>query len=123
MNEDSNVNHGKNILIKALMILPVLWIVLTVFNDVSFWDSTILGIILLIISYLAGDMMILPKMGNGSATIGDLLLGVVVLWGGLNLLGYTEALGEAFLAAAIICVGEYFLHAYILRTQFSNTHV
>ena len=73
-----------------------------------FGDSTILGIILLIISYLAGDLMILPRMGNGSATIGDLLLGVVVLWGGLNLLGYTEALGEAFLAAAMICVGEYF---------------
>ncbi|MCG7343717.1 YndM family protein [Sporosarcina sp. ACRSL] len=108
---------------KALLILPVVWIVLSVFNDVSFGDSTILGIALLIISYLAGDMMILPKMGNMSATIGDLLVGTLVLWGGLNLLGYTEALGEAFLSAAIICVGEYFLHSWILKTQFSNKYV
>src|SRR4051794_12260918 len=115
MNENSDVNHGRNLLIKAMLTLPVVWIVLSVFNDVSFWDSTILGIALLIISYLAGDMMILPKMGNMSATIGDLLLAMVVLWGGMNLLGYTEALGEAFLASAIICVGEYFLHSYILR--------
>ena len=33
MNENSDVNHGRNILIKAMLILPVVWIVLTVFND------------------------------------------------------------------------------------------
>ncbi|MGN7385864.1 DUF2512 family protein [Sporosarcina sp. SAFN-015] len=80
MNEESNVNHGRSILIKAILIFPILWIVLTLFNGVSFWHSTILGIALLVISYL-GDMMLLPKIGNMAATIGDVLLGFIVLWG------------------------------------------
>lgn len=122
MNEESNVNHGRSLLIKAILIFPVLWIVLTVFNGVSFWHSTILGVALLLISYL-GDLMILPRVGNMTATIGDLALGFIVLWGGLNLLGYSESLGEAFLAGAIISVGEYFFHSWLLKTQYGNTYV
>ncbi|MFS0690248.1 DUF2512 family protein [Sporosarcina sp. 179-K 8C2 HS] len=122
MNEETNVNHGRSLLIKAILIFPVLWIVLTVFNGVSFWHSTILGIALLLISYL-GDLMILPRVGNMTATIGDLALSFIVLWGGLNLLGYSEAMGEAFLAGAILAVGEYFFHSWLLKTQYGNTYV
>jgi len=52
--------------------------------------------------------MILPRIGNMAATIGDVLLGFFVLWGGLHLLGYTNSMGEAFLAGVIVSVGEYF---------------
>lgn len=122
MNEETNVNHGRSILIKAILILPVLWVVLTLFNGVSFWHSTILGIALLVISYL-GDMMILPRIGNMAAAIGDVLLGFIVLWGGLYLLGYTNSMGEAFLAGVIIGVGEYFFHSWLLKTHFGSIYL
>lgn len=122
MNEDAHVDHGKAILMKAVLTFAVLWIVLTAFYGVAFWHTTILGIALLIISYI-GDMMIMPRIGNMAATIGDLLLGFVVLWAGLHLFGYTNSLGEAFLTGAILAVGEYFLHSWLLRTQFGNTYV
>ncbi|MFD1705532.1 DUF2512 family protein [Siminovitchia sediminis] len=118
---DESVNHGKAIIIKSLMVLPVVWIILSLFNGVSFWHSTVLGLVLLLLSYFTGDMFILPKMGNASATIGDLILSLIVLWGGLNLFGYSKALGESILTVVVLCAGEYFYHKWLLRTQFRET--
>lgn len=118
---DESVNHGKAIGFKALMILPIVWIVLSLFNDVSFLHSTMLGVALLLLSYFTGDMMVLPKMGNLAATLGDFALSLIVLWGGMNVLGYDNSLGEAFLTTLLICAGEYFFHQWLLRTQFRET--
>ena len=123
MNENSIVNHGKALALKAGLIFPVVWIVLTLIYGVSFFHSTLLGIALLLVSYVAGDMMVLPKMGNGAATFGDLIIGFLLLWGGLHLLGYDDSLGEALLTGALITFGEFFFHAWMLRTHFSHHQV
>ncbi|WP_243458072.1 DUF2512 family protein [Sporosarcina sp. Te-1] len=123
MNEESHVNHGLAIMIKAPMTFLVLWIVLSAIYNVSFVHSTIIGVILILVSYVAGDMMILPKMGNMAATTGDLVIGFLVIWGGLLLFGYGNSFGEALLTGVIITMGEYFFHSWLLNTQYTNMHV
>ncbi|MBM7716538.1 DUF2512 family protein [Siminovitchia sp. FSL H7-0308] len=118
MNE--NVNHGRALLWKAIMVFPVVWIILSLFNDVTFFHSTLLGIVLLLLSYYIGDMMVLPKMGNMTATLGDFVLSLIVIWGGLVLLGYREAFGEALFVSIVLAIGEYFYHLWLERTQFRN---
>ncbi|OMP68303.1 DUF2512 family protein [Domibacillus epiphyticus] len=120
-NSDQNVNHIKALLIKAMLVWPTVWVVLSVFNDVSFLDSTILGVIIVILAYFIGDLMILPKMGNVSATISDFVLSFIITWATLNFFGYDEALGEAVLTAIVISIGEYFYHRWLLDDQFGKT--
>lgn len=121
-NGDSHLNHTLSLMIKAALVFPVLWIVLTAIYDVAFVHSTIIGVVLLLVSY-AGDVMILPRIGNGAATFGDLILGFIIIWGGLQLLGYGNSFGGAVLAGAILAVGEYFFHAWMLKTQFMHAQV
>lgn len=123
MNEETHVNHGMAIMMKAALTFLVLWIVLSAIYNVSFVHSTIIGIVLLLVSYVAGDLMILPKMGNMAATTGDLILGFLIIWGGLLLFGYNNSLGEALLTGVVIAIGEYFFHAWLLKTQYTNMHV
>lgn len=123
MNENPHLNHGLSLAVKAGLIFPVVWIVLSLIYGVTFFHSTLLGIALLLVSYVAGDMMILPRMGNGAATFGDLIIGFLLLWGGLYMLGYHNSFGEALLTGSFITLGEYFFHAWMLRTQFTHQNV
>lgn len=123
MDETRDVNHGKALMIKAALVFPIVWILLSLFNDVSFLDSTIIAAGLWLISYAMGDLMVLPKMGNMAATAGDIVLGFLIIWGGLQLLGYDDIMGEALLTAAIITAGEYFYHSWLLRTQYDDAQV
>ncbi|WP_231505631.1 DUF2512 family protein [Bacillus sp. EB01] len=116
-----NVNHAKALAIKAAMILAVMWIVLSMLNDVSFLDSTLIAIVLTLIAYFTGDMVVLPRMGNVAATIGDFVISFLVVWAGLALLGYNEAAGEAFLASLIVAAGEWFYHKWLAKEGHLTT--
>ncbi|WP_040226619.1 DUF2512 family protein [Bhargavaea cecembensis] len=123
MDDAAHVHHGKALMIKAALVFPVVWIMLTLFNDVSFLDSTLIAAGLWLLSYVLGDLMVLPKMGNMTATVSDLVLGFLIIWGGLELLGYNDMWGAALLTGAIVTVGEFFYHTWLLKTQFANAHV
>ncbi|PPA70875.1 DUF2512 family protein [Jeotgalibacillus proteolyticus] len=114
------MNHGKALGIKAALVLPVVWIVLSLFNDVTFLDSTLIGIVLLILAYAAGDLFMLPKSGNVVATLSDFVVALLIIWGGLELLGYNEIFLEAFVAAIIVAAGEYFYHIWLLKNVYNN---
>ncbi|ALC92818.1 hypothetical protein AM500_14380 [Bacillus sp. FJAT-18017] len=97
------------------MILAVMWIVLSMLNDVSFLDATLIGIVLTLLAYFTGDMVVLPRMGNVAATVGDFVISFLVVWAGLAMLGYNEAAGEAFLASLIVAAGEWFYHKWLAK--------
>ncbi|WP_338000981.1 DUF2512 family protein [Neobacillus terrae] len=94
---------------------------LTLINDVSFLDSTLIGLVLLFLAYLTGDLMVLPKMGNIAATIGDFVLSLIIVWGGMKMLGYNDAFGEAFAASIVVAAGEYFYHKWLAKNQLHHT--
>ncbi|TFD99818.1 DUF2512 family protein [Jeotgalibacillus salarius] len=116
------MNHGKSMLIKALLLFPVIWIVLTGFNQVTFVDATIVAVILYVVAYI-GDMLVVRNAGNTIGTIGDLILGTLVIWFTLVLLGYNNVMGEAIAAALILTAGEYFYHKWLINNLFQETEV
>ena len=74
------MKHVKALVVKAIMIWAILWVVLTGLYGVSFMDSTIVGVIIVVMIYVLGDLLILRKVGNIAATIADAGSAVVILW-------------------------------------------
>lgn len=111
------MKHVKALLIKAGMVWAVEWIVLSVIYGVDFLDSTIIGVLVVGLAYLLGDMVILRKVGNIPATIADAGLAALVNYFYLSSMGYTENLWlMSLLAGALIGVGEWFFHSWLLRS-------
>lgn len=114
------MEHVKALSIKGVMTLVVLWLVLGMGYDMSFWPMILVTTIVLgLVSYLAGDLGILPAAGNIMATISDLVLSFLVIWL-LGLLmtdidGSTVAVA-AIISAVIIAIGEYLFHIYMLKS-------
>lgn len=110
------MEHVKALAIKAIMIWAILWIVLTGIYDVSFMDSTIVGVIIVVLLYVLGDLFILRKMGNVAATIADSGVAAVILWIYLTTMDYTTDLWmKVLIPAILIGGGEWFFHKWLLN--------
>ena len=100
------------------MIWAIVWIVLTGLYDVSFLDSTIVGVIIVALIYVVGDLVILRKIGNVVATIVDSGSAAVVLWIYLTSMDYTNDLWmKVLIPALLIGVGEWFFHKWLLNND------
>ncbi|MER1954087.1 MAG: DUF2512 family protein [Desemzia incerta] len=112
------MKHVKALAIKAAMIWAIVWIVLTGLYDVSFLDSTIVGVIIVALIYVLGDLVILRKIGNVAATIADSGAAAFVLWIYLTTMDYTNDLWmKVLIPALLIGVGEWFFHKWLLRNN------
>ncbi|MFD2922156.1 DUF2512 family protein [Halobacillus naozhouensis] len=112
------MEHVKALAIKGIMTLVVLYLILSLGFEVSFINMLILTAVIGAVSYPLGDLYILPKTNNMTATMADLGVTFIIVW----LLGFVLTgmdLGEMAWAAAIsaiaIAVGEYFFHFYISK--------
>lgn len=76
------MEHGKALVVKGVLTLVVLYLVLGIGYGASFGSVLLLTLFLGGISYLAGDLFILPKAKNLPATFADLVLTYFVVWGG-----------------------------------------
>lgn len=109
------MKHVNALIIKFVMITAALWIVLGLGFDVSFGDIIITGIILTIVSYILGDLFVLPAYENSAATIADFGLAFAGVW----MIGYflyeqpISLRFAALLSALLISVGEIFFHRYM----------
>lgn len=79
-------------------------------------DSTIIGVIIVVLIYVLGDLMILRKIGNVAATIADSGAAAVILWIYLASMDYTTDLWMKVLIPAILIGGaEWFFHKWLLK--------
>lgn len=107
---------------KFIMFTAVLWIVLGLFYGVPFTDILITSVFLTVIAY-ALDVLVLPRVGNVFALMGDFVLA----WAGIWILGsflFPELipLGTASLIAAIIItIGEVLFHRYMAAEEVFDT--
>lgn len=101
------------------MITAVLWIVLSLFYDVSFTDVLITSVVLSVVGYV-GDVFLLPIIGNVWAAIGDFVIAYAVIYFlGSYIYEQPIALGTAsFISALILMVGELLLHRYMHTNIF-----
>lgn len=112
------MEHGKALAIKGLMTILVLYLILGLGYGFSFGNVLLITVILGVLSYWLGDLTILPRTSNGTATMADLGMAFLVIWllgMGLSNLSVGTLAGAAIISAAILALGEYFFHQYILR--------
>ncbi|GAA0591014.1 YndM family protein [Virgibacillus siamensis] len=111
------MDHVKALIIKFIMCTAVLWLVLGAFYGVEFGNILMLSVLLTVISYIIGDLFLLPRFENWGATLADLGITFVGIWF-LGPLLFEENLQigtAAVITAIIIAVGEYFFHKYMER--------
>lgn len=112
------MKHVKALVIKAIMIWAIVWIVLTGLYDVSFMDSTIIGVLIVLGIYIVGDLFVLPRFGNLTATIVDAGAAAAIIWIYLDSVGSMDDIGmKVLIPTVLIAVGEWFFHKWLLRTR------
>ncbi|WML48898.1 DUF2512 family protein [Neobacillus sp. PS3-34] len=114
------MNPGKAIGNKAMILLPVMWILLIFIFNVSFTDSSVIGLILLILGYFTGDLLLLPKIGNAVSTMGDFFFSFIIIWAFLKILGYNEAFVPSLITSLAVAAGEWFYHKWLVKHRISS---
>jgi uncharacterized membrane protein YcaP (DUF421 family) len=107
-----------NLIIKSILVLAILFILIPIFGRSTWTQTLITGLILVALSYLAGDMWILPKYGNVVAVLADLGMAALVVWamaGALPQFILTTA--GVWTIAVVLAAGEWFFHLYLRATQ------
>ena len=110
------MKHLKALVVKAIFIWAILWITLTGIYNVSFMDSKIVGVIIVVMIYVLGDVVILRKIGNIAATIADAGASALILWLYLTSMNYTTDLWMMVLVPAVLIgLAEWFFHKWLLK--------
>ncbi|AAU21871.1 DUF2512 family protein [Bacillus licheniformis] len=111
------MEHVKALAIKGIMTIVILYLVLGLGFSFSFENTLFITIVLGAVSYLLGDLFILPKTNNITATLADLGVAFLVVWLMALAMGTaanTAALA-AFFAAVAMAIGEYIFHFYLMN--------
>ncbi|MBB6450787.1 uncharacterized membrane protein YvlD (DUF360 family) [Geomicrobium halophilum] len=105
------MNYTWPLIIKFIMMTVVLWIVLGLFGA-SFVNILLISILLTLVSYMLGDLFILPNYGNLWATVADFGLAFIGVWA---LGSFFDQIGfwAAFISAIVIAIGEAFFHWFM----------
>jgi len=90
-------------------------IILPLFAQISSSQAILIAVVLTAVAYLLGDLMILPRHGNSTATVVDVVLAAVVIglsdWMINGFVTLTPAGWVLFLA--VLAIGEWFFHKYL----------
>ncbi|MCY8859398.1 DUF2512 family protein [Bacillus atrophaeus] len=116
--------HVKALAIKGIMTIIVLYLVLGLGFNFTFGDTLLMTIVLGLVSYLLGDLYVLPKWNNMIATVADFGLAFLVVW----LMGMPLSMGlspgmlalAALFAAIVMAIGEYFFHFYMMSKELGK---
>ncbi|MFD2925694.1 DUF2512 family protein [Halobacillus naozhouensis] len=111
------MRYIKAFFIKLVMMTAILWFFLGVFFGISLADILITSIGLTIVSFIVGDLLILPKLGNMIATIADMGVASLGIWLlGSLLFEESVPLGTvSFFLAVAITIGEFLFHGYMKK--------
>ncbi|MFC4401731.1 YndM family protein [Gracilibacillus xinjiangensis] len=121
------MKHIKLIAVKFLISLALLFVILGMGFDVSFGNVFLITLALGVISYVIGDLLILPRTNNMVATICDFILAYAVIYLMTDALTVGDGVMQAaFISSLGVAVFEYFYHKYVasnLDTDRETTYV
>lgn len=102
------------LLVKFLMTL-VAAIVTFQFLDANSWLSVfVIALAGTALNYWVGDLMVLPRWGNITASIGDGLMAAIIAYiVALVWPGVTVTLTSLAVFAVLVAIAEYFFHFYL----------
>lgn len=116
------MEHFKAFLMKGAATLVLLYLILGLGLGMTFGYVLFITVVLSIGSYIAGDLIILPKTNNKFATASDVGLAFIVIW--LMGIPYGYSIGTmaitALIAAPVIGVFEFFFHSYIANKELGR---
>lgn len=115
------MNHLKSVVMKFLVYSIIILFVL-LFYGFSISSLLLLSAFLSVVTYVLGDLFVLPLRGNWFATVIDgvlVFLGVLI-WTIPNYGFYFSLLAGALFIAVITAVCEWFLHIYVIGREIRD---
>lgn len=110
------MKHFRALIVKFFITSVVLEAVLWNLTALSFTSIIYIASAVTLISYLAGDVGILPVSNNTVATIADLVIAFVTIWlFNFVFTDVTITFSDALIASAGIAVGEWLFHKFVSR--------
>lgn len=107
--------HLTSLLVKFIMIGLISVIILPLFAQISSGQAILIAVVLTVAAYLLGDLMVLPRYGNTTATVLDVVLAAVVIglsdWMINGFVTLTPAGWVLFLG--VLAIGEWLFHKYL----------
>ncbi|WML52849.1 YndM family protein [Neobacillus sp. PS3-12] len=90
---------------------------LDLFFNADFIEIATFSLLLTIVSYLIGDRILLPRIGNRNTLVADFFLAYVSVWifGPTVLNGYLQIAWGSIISAFIITGAEALIHMYMLK--------
>lgn len=111
--------------IKLVINLAVLTMILGGFYGISFANILSMSLLITGISFIIGDLIILPSFEHTIAAIADFFLALIGVW----FLGYlliTEPINlgiASFVSAVFITIAEVFFHRYMEQRIFTKEKI
>jgi hypothetical protein len=87
------------------------------FTNASLTEVLLATLGLSIVTYLAGDQIILRLTNNAIATLADIGLTFVYLWFVANLLGWALSFTQMAIISLVVGAIEYFIHGYFQKDK------
>ncbi|RIW34014.1 DUF2512 family protein [Bacillus salacetis] len=110
------MRHLKAFLIKFVACFALLAIILGGIYGITLGDVFVISLVLGIISYAAGDLFLLPRSNDTTASLADFGLAFLLIWAmTANMTPVDNVLVPSLISAAGIAVFEYFYHKYLAR--------
>jgi len=118
--DKQNREHMINFSIKLVANAALVVLGAMLFADAGFMEALLTGIVLSVIAYLLGDLGVLPRTNNITATISDIVLGGLVLWAASETFAWGLSFTEIAVIGILLGVAEYIFHIRMLRTTVAR---
>ncbi|RBP96325.1 uncharacterized protein DUF2512 [Cytobacillus firmus] len=111
------MNKTLIVVLKFVSSMIAFAIALDLFFDATFADIVSFSLLVTVMSYMLGDRIILPRLGNRNALIADFFLVYASVWvfGSVLLNSYLQIAWGSVIAAGIITLSEVFVHRYLQK--------
>lgn len=109
------MRHLGSITIKFVMISLIFYLVLGLGYRFNFTSIVLMSLIITLLSYLVGDLFILPYAGNTVAAVADAGLAVFGIWILSRFYGlYIPWAAPVIIAVVLFAFSEWFFHRYVM---------
>ncbi|WCK52791.1 DUF2512 family protein [Aneurinibacillus sp. Ricciae_BoGa-3] len=114
------MKHIKAFIIKFLRFLFDIYIFIGLVYDQPFSIVFELSLVLSLISYILGDLILLPTLGINSATAADFVIIALGIWLGMLAYGVNVHIFVYVLLALFLTVEEFVYHVYVQNKIFNK---
>ena len=102
----------EKLIVKLLAHGILITVLIVLLSNAAAGGAIFTAIGIAVVSYVLGDLMILPRTSNMVATLMDALLVFVVLWFVASASNWTLSFGDILLITVFAAAFEYFFHLW-----------